>query len=144
MTTGRSRLPFHRNGEPSRHARDDDINNNDEDRDYLDLYAEKYDLEYDSGFPSTHSGVPKSGAGLAVPFIGVIVIAVVVAIIFIIISVKLMKSYCCFCKDEEEEANEPEVNPFKDYAPSKGDDAAPPLVRERVISIYNSLPLVRC
>ena len=43
-----------------------------------------------------------------------------------------MKSFCCFCKQDDEE-DEPEVNPFKDYAPSKGEDAAPPLIRERVI-----------
>ena len=80
-------------------------------------------------------------AGLAVPFIGVIVIAVVIAIILFVVSVKLMKSYCCFCRKEDEDANEPRLNPFQDYAPSKCEAAAPrefPLQRDRVITLCTS------
>ena len=44
VTTGRSRLPTPRNRGLSRLPRDNNDNNNGNDRDYFDLYAEKYDL----------------------------------------------------------------------------------------------------
>ena len=55
------------------------------------------------------------------------VIVVVVIFICAVIVGKLMQAFCCFCvKTEEPEEGEPEVNPFKDYSPSKGDRDAPP------------------